>query len=197
MVKIPVIGLHYWLPKAHVEASTRGSIILAGLLLKLGCYGIYRYVRILLKIPTLLTWLWLVLTILAGLVTLIQSDVKKLIAYSRVVHITLLMIAVYTDINILRILLLVSLAHGGASILLFFPDGFKEEIYSLPNYNFNGPGRVYFLNCVHSRESLINKHLNTPCYVLFSRAYNSVLCCKGESCKVWVICYNKHNRLLL
>jgi NADH:ubiquinone oxidoreductase subunit 4 (subunit M) len=127
MVKIPVIGLHYWLPKAHVEASTRGSIILAGLLLKLGCYGIYRYVRILLKIPTLLTWLWLVLTILAGLVTLIQSDVKKLIAYSRVVHITLLMIAVYTDINILRILLLVSLAHGGASILLFFLMGSRRK----------------------------------------------------------------------
>lgn len=123
LVKIPVMGLHYWLPKAHVEARTRGSIILAGLLLKLGSYGVFRLSLLFYRIPKNTTILWLWLVLLSSFITIIQSDIKKLIAYRSVVHITLIIITIFTDLYKVRIILLISLAHGGASIMLFLIKG--------------------------------------------------------------------------
>jgi NADH:ubiquinone oxidoreductase subunit 4 (subunit M) len=65
--------------------------------------------------------LWLVL--LSSFITIIQSDIKKLIAYRSVVHITLIIITIFTDLYKVRIILLISLAHGGASIMLFLIKG--------------------------------------------------------------------------
>jgi len=118
LVKIPVIGIHYWLPKAHVEASTRGSMILAGLLLKLGCYGLIR-LRTFLNL-LIINWFWLLITGVAGFITMCQSDIKKIIAYRRVVHITLLMTVVSSDLFKVIVITLISLSHGIASIGLFF-----------------------------------------------------------------------------
>ena len=83
--------LHTWLPDAHVEAPTAGSIILAGVLLKLGGYGFLRYALPLLPdaavtSPPIIIGLALVAIIYGGLVAMVQPDIKKLVAYSSVSH---------------------------------------------------------------------------------------------------------------
>jgi len=90
-VKVPMWPVHTWLPDAHVEAPTGGSVVLAAVMLKLGAYG---FVRFLLPIAPdasqELAWLMIALSIVAivyiGLVALVQADMKKLVAYSSVAH---------------------------------------------------------------------------------------------------------------
>jgi len=90
-VKVPMVPVHTWLPDAHVEAPTGGSVILAAIMLKMGTYG---FLRFSLPIAPLaserLQWLMIVLSIVAiiyiGLVALVQRDMKKLIAYSSIAH---------------------------------------------------------------------------------------------------------------
>jgi NADH-quinone oxidoreductase subunit M len=92
-IKVPMFPFHTWLPDAHVEAPTAGSVILAGVLLKMGTYGFIRFSLPLLPKastnPTVVKWMvWLsIIAIVYGaLVSLMQRDMKKLIAYSSVSH---------------------------------------------------------------------------------------------------------------
>jgi len=99
-IKVPMFPFHTWLPDAHVEAPTAGSVILAGVLLKMGTYGFVRFSLPLLPQAALEAVPWMVtLSIIgivyAGLVTLVQKDMKKLIAYSSVSHLGFVMLGMF------------------------------------------------------------------------------------------------------
>jgi len=98
LVKLPIYMFHLWLPKAHVEAPVAGSIILAGVLLKLGGYGLIRMLIVFQSINNKFCWLWVSLGLVGGvfisLMCLRQVDMKSLIAYSSVAHMRLVLCGV-------------------------------------------------------------------------------------------------------
>nr|ASS30684.1 NADH dehydrogenase subunit 4 [Lomis hirta] len=95
IVKLPMYLFHLWLPKAHVEAPVAGSMILAGVLLKLGGYGLIRVLPMFSEINKMFGWVWVSVGVLGGffvsLMCLRQMDMKSLIAYSSVAHMGLVL----------------------------------------------------------------------------------------------------------
>lgn len=128
-IKIPLVPLHTWLPDAHVEASTPISLLLAGVLLKLGTYGLLRFGMNLLPngwsyvAPVLATWA--VISVLYGASCAIaQNDMKKMVAYSSVGHMgyVLLAAAAATPLSVLGCIMQM-ISHGLISALLFLLVG--------------------------------------------------------------------------
>jgi len=143
LVKIPIFIVHLWLPKAHVEAPVSGSIILAGILLKLGGYGLIRVFSIILHVSLKLNIFWVVFSLVGGflvrIVCLRQIDLKALVAYSSVAHI--------------------SLVIGGLIVLLSWGWGFSYSL--IIAHGLCSSGLFYLVNLsyerVGSRRLLVNK----------------------------------------
>jgi NADH-quinone oxidoreductase subunit M len=127
-VKIPVWPFSLWLPEAHVEAPTAGSIVLAGLLLKIGGYGIARFIFFFPYGVTYLSPFIYTLAILSmaynSIAALVQTDLKRVIAYSSIVHINFAVIGLFsiTDLGIIGALIIM-FSHGIVSTALFFLVG--------------------------------------------------------------------------
>lgn len=131
-VKLPIYGLHFWLPMAHVEAPTFGSMILAGVLLKLGGAGLLRlsflYSPLLVK-EVLLAYLILSL-VLVTVVCCFQSDFKRLVAYSSVRHmITIPLIVLRFRVLSFKSTVLIMIFHGLSSPLMFILVGVLYSFY--------------------------------------------------------------------
>lgn len=128
-VKVPMWPVHTWLPDAHVEAPTAGSVILAGILLKMGGYGFLRFSLPMFPVASdyftpLIFALSVIAIIYTSLVALVQKDMKKLIAYSSVAHMGFITIGIFTiTIQGLQGGILQMISHGLVSGALFLCVG--------------------------------------------------------------------------
>src|SRR5256884_749812 len=134
-IKVPMFPFHTWLPDAHVEAPTAGSVILAGVLLKMGTYGFLRFALPLFPAVALhpaiqagVVTLALVGIIYGGLVAMVQPDFKKLIAYSSVAHLGFVMLRIWAlTLQSVQGALMVTINHGISTGALFFLFGLLYE----------------------------------------------------------------------
>ena len=128
-VKVPMWPVHTWLPDAHVEAPTAGSVILAGVLLKMGAYGFLRFSLPMLPVASdffapLVFTLSIIAIIYTSLVALAQEDMKKLIAYSSVAHMGFVTIGIFTvRTQGVEGAIVQMLSHGVISAALFLCVG--------------------------------------------------------------------------
>jgi NADH-quinone oxidoreductase subunit M len=132
-VKVPIFPFHTWLPDAHVEAPTAGSVLLAGVLLKMGTYGMLRFNLGLFPEQSRQNAWWIMLLALIGivygaLVAMVQPNMKKLVAYSSVSHLGFVVLGIFSFTQAgLNGAMFVMLAHGISTGGLFMLAGILHE----------------------------------------------------------------------
>jgi NADH-quinone oxidoreductase subunit M len=134
-IKVPMFPFHTWLPDAHVEAPTAGSVLLAGILLKMGAYGFLRFALPLFPAVALhpaiqagIVGLSLAGIVYGGLVAMVQPDFKKLVAYSSVAHLGFVMLGIWAlTLQSVQGALLIMINHGISTAALFFLVGMLYE----------------------------------------------------------------------
>jgi NADH-quinone oxidoreductase subunit M len=132
-VKVPLFPVHTWLPDAHVEAPTAGSVLLAGVLLKMGTYGLLRFNLGLFPEQSRQNAPWIIALALIGiiygaLVAMVQPNMKKLIAYSSISHLGFVVLGIFSFTNAgLNGAMFVMLAHGVSTGALFMLAGILHE----------------------------------------------------------------------
>lgn len=133
--KIPMFPFHIWLPEAHVEASTVGSVLLAGILLKLGVYGFIRFNLVLFPDASLFFYPLIYLLALIGIISasltaIRQSDLKRIIAYSSIAHMNLIVLGLFSfTLEGLQGAIFQSISHGFVASALFFLIGILYNRY--------------------------------------------------------------------
>jgi proton-translocating NADH-quinone oxidoreductase chain M len=134
-VKVPMLPFHIWLPEAHVEAPTGGSVLLAGVLLKLGSYGLLRFSLPLFPMASLyftpfVYTMSALAVIYTSLTALRQMDMKRIIAYASVAHMNVILIGLFSfNAQGVEGAILQQLAHGLVSSALFFCVGILYDRY--------------------------------------------------------------------
>lgn len=149
IVKVPLIPLHLWLPEAHAEAPTIGSVLLAGVVLKLGTYGIIRCLIFIFSnaeifFSSLLITFGILNMLYAAMVSIIQLDIKKAIAYGSIAHIGLVVASLGETFNISESgSILIIIFHGIVSPLLFFIVGSLYDRIATRNYYYFGSLSIF------------------------------------------------------